>query len=108
MKVHHNTLKKAKAHGIVLTVEDNEIVASKDGVRLAAGLAGNVVLEQAIVKLGGEAPKAKASKEPKAPKEPKPAKAKKVSAYEQAARDEGWTGRGGAFKNAEQESESDA
>lgn len=52
-KIHHNTLKKARAHGIVLMADDQgEIVATKDAVRLASGLSGSVVLDAAIAKLG--------------------------------------------------------
>lgn len=57
MKVHHNTLKRAKTFGIELIVEENEIVAIKDGVRLAVGMDGKKVLEEAIAKLGGDKPK---------------------------------------------------
>lgn len=118
MKIHHNTLKKARANGIVLTVEDNEIVASKGDVRLASHVSGTVALQTALDKLGDANPgikqsrdhiqaqrRAKAAKVPKAKAERKP---KKQSAAEIAARAEGWTGKGGAFKNAEQESDSDA
>lgn len=74
MKVHHNTLKKAKKYAIVLTVEDNEIVAStKDGERLTAGLSGNKVLEAAIAMTGGETPKS-----PAAPKKARKAAKKKA------------------------------
>jgi len=52
--IHHQTLKKAKSFGIVLTVEDNDVVATKDGVQLASGLQGNKVLEAAIAKLTPE------------------------------------------------------
>lgn len=52
MRVHHNTLKKAKTFKIDLTIEDGEIVASKNGKRLASGLSGSLVLEQAIAALG--------------------------------------------------------
>lgn len=54
MKIHHATAKKAKAHGITLTVEDGEIVASKDKTHLASGLMANVVLQTAIDKLAVE------------------------------------------------------
>lgn len=53
MKIHHNTTKKARKYGIALTVVENEIVASHDGVTLASGMQGNIVLEQAIAKLNG-------------------------------------------------------
>jgi hypothetical protein len=77
MKAHHNTLKKAKSYGIEMTVVENEIEARKDGVTLASGLAGNIVLDQAIAKLNGGLPglKVKAVKSEKLAKpEPKPAK----------------------------------
>lgn len=61
MKIHHATLTKAKKFKITLTVEDNEVVAtSAKGERLAAGLQGNKVLEDAITKATGHAPKGKA------------------------------------------------
>lgn len=105
MKIHHNTAKKAKAHGITLTVEDGEIVASKNGVRLASGLAGNVVLETAITKLVAEHPvtqtMAKAGKRgaqnaiAKTKKDPK----KSSGPHEDAARLEGWKPvKGGGFR----------
>lgn len=59
MKIHHNTLKKAAKFGITLAVVENEIEASKDGKVLASHMLGNVALEQAIVKLNGDAPAAK-------------------------------------------------
>ncbi len=61
IKIHHNTAKKAKAHGITLAVIDGEVVATVNGDRLAAGLAGNKVLDEAIAKLGPAAPAAKRS-----------------------------------------------
>lgn len=101
IKIHHQTAKKAKAHQIELTVEDGEIVASQNGVRLAAGLAGNVVLQQALNRLGGDA-----VKEIKAPKAKAPKKAKEVSAYEVAAREEGWKPvRKGGFKQTDVDAE---
>lgn len=54
MKIHHNTLKKAKTHKIDLRVEDGEIVAYRGERRLASGMAGNVVLEVAIKLLAGD------------------------------------------------------
>lgn len=51
VRIHHNTLKKAKTFGIVLTLEDGDVVATKDGVQLASGLQGNKVLDEAIAKL---------------------------------------------------------
>ncbi len=103
MKIHHQTAKKAKAHGITLTVEDNEVVASKGNVRLASGLMGNVVLQTAVDKMkiasdavNGLMTAAKASKQPKA-KRP----AKSSGPHEDAARAEGWTPvKGGGFKQA--------
>lgn len=54
MRIHHATAAKAKKFHITLTVEDNEVVAtSKAGVRLASGLQGNKVLEDAITKATG-------------------------------------------------------
>lgn len=53
IKIHHNTAKKAKAHGIELVAGDTDIVARKDGVVLVSGLLGNKVLDAAIAKLGG-------------------------------------------------------
>lgn len=53
MRIHHQTQKKARTHGIELTVVENEIVASKNGTPLATGLMGNVVLDQAIARLNG-------------------------------------------------------
>lgn len=105
MKIHHNTIKKAKAHGIVLTVEDNEVIASKDGVRLASHMSGTVALQTAIDKLSksGDLPLA-----PKSAKAPKAAKSKKQSAAEVAARDAGWTGKGGNFSNVDEDNASDA
>lgn len=58
MRIHHATTAKAKKFQITLTVEDNEIVATgKTGVRLAAGLQGNKVLEDAITKQTGKVAK---------------------------------------------------
>lgn len=74
MKIHHNTAKKAKAYGITLTVEDNEVVATKGGVRLASGLSGTVVLEHAIAKASSKALKVAAPRKPAQPK-----KARKVA-----------------------------
>lgn len=115
-KIHHNTAKKARAHKIDLIVEDNEIVASKSGVRLASGLQGNKVLEDAIAKLIAQhpanqkiqavkvaklAPAAKPAKAPKAPKA-------KPSAAELAATEEGWKAlRGGGFIKKEEGEESE-
>lgn len=119
MKIHHNTTKKAVTWKIDLKVEDNEIVAysKADGARLASGLQGNKVLEDAITKMtgkpakgNGEKPAAKTPKTDK-PKTKAPAPKKKLakqSPKEKACRDAGWTGKPGAFKNSEAETESDA
>lgn len=65
MRIHHATLAKAKKFQIVLTVEENEVVAtSKTGVRLASGLQGNKVLEDAITKATGHAAKSKGATKP--------------------------------------------
>lgn len=56
MRVHHNTVKKAKKFGITLEIIENDIVASKDGATLASGPVGNVVLDQAIAKLAPAKP----------------------------------------------------
>jgi hypothetical protein len=109
MRVHHNTLKKAAKFHITLTVEDNEIVATaKDGTRLASGLQGNKVLEDAITRQTGHAAKgnglqvvdklpvskSKTAKPTKAPK----VKKVKVSVREKACRDAGWVRTRGGFK----------
>lgn len=78
IKLHHNTIKKAAAHKIVLTVVEGEVVAStKDGVKLAQGLMGNKVLDDAIVKLGAPIVKARAEAKAKVAKKPAPKKAKR-------------------------------
>lgn len=103
MRIHHATATKAKKFGIILTVEDNEVVATKAGVRLAAGLQGNKVLEDAITKATGKpakggTPAARIGKTPAV-----------VTPEEEACREAGWTKkRGGGFKNAETEDDSDA
>ncbi len=116
MKVHHNTLKKAAKFKIVLTVEDNEVVATnKDGVRLASGLQGNKVLEEAITRLTGhvakaeQAPRAaKSAKAEKSAKAPKAKKAKK-SAKQKACEAAGWMKTRGGFKQeGEEEPSSEA
>lgn len=77
IKLHHNTVKKAASHKIVLTVVEGEVVAStKDGVKLASGLMGNKVLDEAIAKLG--APIVEARAKAKAAKKKAPKKAKRV------------------------------
>lgn len=51
-KIHHNTAKKAKAHGITLEIDDHgEVVATIGSRRLASHLSGSICLEQAIAKL---------------------------------------------------------
>lgn len=108
MRIHHATIAKAKKFNITLTVEDNEIVARRGDARLASGLAGNVVLEQAIEKLTSKhgraegetaAQAAKPAKQPKAPKAKRTPKSS--GPHEDAARAEGWTKvKGGGFKQA--------
>lgn len=68
MKVHHNTIKRAKKFGIELRVVENEIEAYRNGVMLASGMSGTVVLDKAIAKLDAQAPKpvkAKAARKPR-------------------------------------------
>jgi hypothetical protein len=52
-KIHHNTAKKAKAAGITLVVEGQDIVAMIGDRRLASHMSGSVALDQAIAKLNG-------------------------------------------------------
>lgn len=52
-RIHHATTKRAARVGIKLVVEDNEIVALAGNRRLASGLQGNKVLDEAIAKLNG-------------------------------------------------------
>ena len=69
MRIHHNTLKKAKNFKIELRVEQDEVVAyAKDGTRLAVGLQGNKVLEEAITKQTGKPAKCDRTKAPTANK----------------------------------------
>lgn len=64
MKIHHNTLKKAKTHGISLSVcADNEVTAEKDGVILASHPSGSVALDMALAKLEGDGRSIKAAVE---------------------------------------------
>jgi len=76
MRIHHATLAKAKKFKIVLVLEDNEVVATgPKGERLASGLQGNKVLEDAITKLTGKAPKGRDAKivdKPASKRAPKP------------------------------------
>jgi hypothetical protein len=93
MRIHHATLAKAKKFQITLAVEDNEIVATgKTGVRLASGPQGNKVLEDAITKQTGHAPKGKAAKiiatEPA------------VSRAEEECKELGWKKTRWGFRNA--------
>ena len=65
MRIHHATLAKAKKFKITLTIEDNEVVATgPKGERLASGLQGNKVLEEAITKLTGKPAKGAVPKKP--------------------------------------------
>lgn len=82
MKIHHATRAKAAKFNITLTVEDGEIVATaKNGTRLASGLQGNKVLEDAITKATGKVAKGT----PRATKT-----AVEVSPAEAAAKEAGW------------------
>lgn len=66
MRIHHATLAKAKKFSIALQVEDNEVVAvAKDGTRLASGLSGSKVLEEAITKQTGHPAKKAVAKKAK-------------------------------------------
>ncbi len=88
MKIHHATRAKAAKFQITLSVEDNEVVATKGGVRLAAGLQGNKVLEDAITKATGKPAKGNSTKTAKPVKAPAaPAVADK---FETAAKEDGW------------------
>jgi len=93
MRIHHATTAKAKKFGITLTVEENEVVATKAGVRLASGLQGNKVLEDAITKATGKPAKSKSERKAAAPAV--------VDAYETACRDAGWRKTRWGFKNDE-------
>ena len=55
VNIHHNTLKKAAKYGIVLSVVENDIVATHEGVELVSGLQANKVLDKAIEQLNGGA-----------------------------------------------------
>lgn len=75
MKIHHATKAKAAKFKIVLSVEDNEVVATgKDGTRLAAGLQGNKVLEDAITRQTGKPAKGTPEGKIAAKAAPKPGK----------------------------------
>jgi len=53
-RIHHATLAKAKKFNVTLTLEDGDVVATdKSGKRLASGLQGNKVLEEALTKMTG-------------------------------------------------------
>lgn len=76
MKIHHATIAKAKKFQIALVIESNEIVATdRKGVRLASGMQGNKVLEDAITKMTGKAAK---GIKPTAEKPARKPRAKKV------------------------------
>lgn len=102
MKIHHATAKKAKSFKIDLTVEDGTVVAVKNGVRLASGLSGSVVLEQAIVKLTTEGKVIQVATAGVRAAKTSKAKAKKSSGpHEDAARAEGWKPvKDGGYKQA--------
>lgn len=50
-KIHHQTAKRARKHGIELTFVIDGFTASKNGVQLASNASAGVALEQAIAKL---------------------------------------------------------
>ena len=63
MRIHHATLAKAKKFKITLVIEDNEVVATgPKGERLASGMQGNKVLEEAITRLTGKPGKGRDAK----------------------------------------------
>lgn len=122
MKIHHATRAKAAKFNIALTIEDNEVVAtSKAGVRLASGLQGNKVLEDAITKQTGKPAKGtgavrtasshniKLSEiDPTLPAKVKAAKAAKpvveTDPYEAAAKEDGWKKTRWGFSKEDEES----
>lgn len=71
--VHHNTAKRAKAHGVQLDVDaDGEtVVAIFKNAVLARGPNARLVLDTALGEINGKVPG------PRKPSQPKPAKAKK-------------------------------
>lgn len=88
MRIHHATAAKAKKFQITLTVEDNEIVATgKTGVRLASGLQGNKVLEDAITKQTGKVAKGGT---PVAKPAPVAKLVTPADPFEEAAKEDGW------------------
>lgn len=98
IKLHHNTVKKAASHKIVLTVVEGEVVAStKDGVKLASGLMGNKVLDEAIAKLVAPIVEARAKAKTAKKKAPK-----KVKTSVKGMDDEDWN------ENGEPDPEDDA
>lgn len=119
MRIHHATVAKAKKFQITLAVESNEIVAtSKTGTRLASGLQGNKVLEDAITKLTGKAAKGSVKAtavfgaeavsnaiNPKPAKKAKKAKkpVAKADPYEDAAKENGWKKTRWGFRNEDGE-----
>lgn len=101
MKIHHATKAKAAKFHITLTVEDNEIVATgKTGARLAAGLQGNKVLEDAITRQTGKPAKGTPEGKAAAKAAPKPIKLRtQEQICETAARAEGWKKTRWGFRN---------
>lgn len=94
MKIHHATRAKSRKFGIVLTVEDNTVVATDAkniNVVLATGLQGNKVLEDAITRKTGKPAKGTPEGKAAAKAAPKPVKpAPVVDPYETLAREDGW------------------
>lgn len=132
MKIHHASIKKAAKFHITMSLEDNEVVATaKDGTRLASGLQGNKVLEDAITKQTGKPAKGNGATRTgrnfgttpegdvtraalkriakKAKTAILPSTGKEVSIEERTGRGEGWTKkRGGGFKHIETDEDSEA
>lgn len=71
-RIHHMTAKQAKKVGITLEIDENEVVASKDGVQLASHMSASVALAEAVKKLGGASDTVAALKEDAAAKAPIP------------------------------------
>lgn len=83
MKIHHNTLKRAAAHGLTFSddnaTEGKPFAVFKDGTKLAEAATAKDALDLAVLELAPAKPtKAKASK----PKKPAKRKTKKSAEYE--------------------------
>lgn len=90
MRIHHATIAKAKKFKITLTIEDNEVVATgPKGERLASGLQGNKVLEEAITKLTGKPAKGAVPKKPAAKKAVKTLRGTKPAPFVEDEDEEG-------------------